>query len=228
MLRPELKTFGLSAVDVAEITRTKDGITFVIRAVAALLGAAAAHFRYLQDGTDPFSAGVLLGQSLGGGVAGLVVGLLVEDRIVRLIDERFERYERYQQALWRFEDWERRTQAEYWQALSGREFERELARLFSRLGYEAQVIGGPGDRGVDIVLERANRTTVVQCKCTRTPVGLAVAREFSAAFSDYGAAYGILATVGGVTPGVHEYFRGKPLTVMDLSEIIRLQRSLSP
>ena len=64
---------------------------------------------------------------------------------------------------------------------------------------------------------------MVQCKQTKHPVGPAVARELYGALIASKADDGILAVVGGVTRGVHHFFVGKPLRVMDLDEILRLQ-----
>ena len=83
---------------------------------------------------------------------------------------------------------------------------------------------GSGDKGVDIILRRSGRTIVVQCKQTRTPVGPAAARELYGVLIASKADEGILASVGGATTGVHEFFRGKPLRVMDLSEILALHK----
>jgi restriction system protein len=85
---------------------------------------------------------------------------------------------------------------------------------------------GSGDAGIDIILQRSGKTTVVQCKQTKNPVGPAVARELYGALIASKADDGILAVTGGVTSGVHQFFVGKPLRVMGLLEIIGLQRAV--
>ena len=77
---------------------------------------------------------------------------------------------------------------------------------------------------IDIILRRAGRTTIVQCKRNGNPVGPAVARELHGTLIASQADDGILAAVGGVTSGVHAFFNGKPLRVMDLSQILNLQK----
>jgi restriction system protein len=122
------------------------------------------------------------------------------------------------------------THAAFWQSHSGHQFEHELAKLFTRDGYDTKVTRGSGDGGIDIILRRSGRTTVVQCKQTKNPVGPAVARDLCGAWMNSKADDGILAVTGGVTSGVHQFFAGKPLRVMmDLSEILELhQQSAEP
>jgi restriction system protein len=140
-------------------------------------------------------------------------------------------YSDYKRAVVAFEKWEkearereRRTQMEFWRSRRGHQFERELASLLRTQDYDhVQVTKGSGDRGIDIILRRDGVTTIVQCKQTKQPVGPAAARELYGALKDCGATYGILATVGGVTSGVHDFCQGKPLRVMGLNEILEMQ-----
>lgn len=70
-----------------------------------------------------------------------------------------------------------------------------------------------------------DETIVVQCKQTKLPVGPGAARDLYGALIHCGAHEGILATTAGATSGVHEFFKGKPLRVMDLTEILTLDES---
>lgn len=116
-----------------------------------------------------------------------------------------------------------RARAEFWTALSGHAFERELADLFLRAGFDVERTPGSRDGGVDLVLRQAGRTVVVQCKRTASPVGPAAARDLYGVLMDKGADEGILAATAGATRGVHEFFSGKPLRVMDLQAILDMQ-----
>ena len=118
----------------------------------------------------------------------------------------------------------RRAQAEFWRSLTGHAFEAELGALLKRVGYEVTRTPGSRDGGIDLILKHGGKTLVVQCKQTRSAVGPNVARDLFGAMVDFGADEGILATTGGVTSGVHEFFRGKSLRVMPLDEILELQR----
>jgi restriction system protein len=152
------------------------------------------------------------------------MGVAQEDRLAAYLDPRVRKHQQFEDADRAFREWDRRARVEFWTSLSGRTFERELARLFQREGYDVELTPGSGDEGVDIVLKRFGRTTVVQCKQTQVAVGPAVARELYGAMVAAKADEGILASVGGATRSVHDFFGGKPLRVMDLSEIIALHR----
>ncbi len=140
-----------------------------------------------------------------------------------LISPTIRNYARYKKRLRQYEEWERRTKMEFWQSLPGLTFEAELARLFHQAGYRVQLTPPSGDKGVDILLQRDGRTTIVQCKATAKPVGPAVAREVYGTLVSTGADEAILATIGGLSTGAREFLRDKPVHVMTLSEILALQ-----
>ena len=48
--------------------------------------------------------------------------------------------------------------------MNGVEFERFTARVFEALGYDATLVGGAGDQGVDLVLRKGAEVVAVQCK----------------------------------------------------------------
>ena len=120
---------------------------------------------------------------------------------------------------------ERETR-EHWQQLSGAEFEAELAVLFRKLGYQAEVTQTTGDEGIDILLEKGGKKVIVQCKRYSKPVGVSVARELYGTLMASDASEGILACTGGVTSGVVDFISDKPLRVMDLPDIIELSKTV--
>ena len=144
-----------------------------------------------------------------------------------VFDPGVRRYGQFIQAQDAYKAWELRTRLDYWRSMSGRMFERELGAVFSRLGFSVELTAASGDQGIDIVLRRAGRKTIVQCKATAKPVGPAVARELYGTFQACGADDAILAATAGVTTGVREFIRGKPIAVVTLSEIIDLHRGRS-
>jgi restriction endonuclease len=137
---------------------------------------------------------------------------------------RLQRHAEFKAAIIDFEEWDVRTRSEFWRSLTGHRFDWELAALFKRQGYDVERTPGSGDHGIDIILRNSGITTEVQCKQTKHPVGPAVARELYGALIASNADAGILAVVGGVTRGVHQFFVGKPLRVMDLHEIVDLHK----
>ena len=55
---------------------------------------------------------------------------------------------------------------------------------------------------------------------------LAGARDLYGALTHCGANYAILATTSGVSAGVCEFFNGKPMRVMDLTQILALHEAV--
>jgi len=116
-------------------------------------------------------------------------------------------------------------QESYWRALSGVGFERELGKLFSRMGYLVTHTRATSDGGVDLILLKEGRKTVVQCKAQIGNVVIGVARELRAAMLDFNADDGIIACFDGVTKPVADYVSDKSIRVLTLREILALQRT---
>ena len=112
---------------------------------------------------------------------------------------------------------------EFWISLDGYSFERHVADLFAQLGCDVQLTPGSGDSGVDLFLRRSGRTTVVQCKAHRQPIGPSVVRDLYGSMQHFNADDAILINIGGFTSGVREFAKGKPITLMDLHGILHLQ-----
>jgi hypothetical protein len=222
---PTLALFGLDDSDPSfyETLESWQSWSPILRAlVAAGLG----YLVFLVVG----DAGV---GSVAGGVFGVIamspIGDGCEDAVLRLVVPKLFRCREFKAARRTYAEHvrelhaaERRRKAEHWLALSGHGFERELAAVFERAGFEVSLTPGSRDGGVDIFLRHAGRLVAVQCKHTKDPVGPSVARDLFGAVAHCGADEGILATTGAVTSGVEEFFRGKPLRVMGLSEIVAL------
>jgi predicted helicase len=63
------------------------------------------------------------------------------------------------------------TQLQNIARMSGPEFERYMGSVFEALGYKATILGGAGDQGVDLLLQKENECIAVQCKNYQQPVG---------------------------------------------------------
>lgn len=109
-------------------------------------------------------------------------------------------------------------------ALGWHEFERLLAEAFRRQGYAVDIVGGSGaDGGVDIRLNKAGETTLVQCKhWKRKKVGVAIVRELLGAVASEGAQFGIVVTSGDFTNEAREFAAINPIRLMDGQQIARL------
>ena len=115
---------------------------------------------------------------------------------------------------------------DYWMNLSGIEFERELAALFQRRGYQVQSTPSSGDQGIDLIARKNGKTTIVQCKRHKSPVGPAIARELYGSLIASRADRAILACTGGFTRGVKEFVKDKPITLIDAWDIIKVEASI--
>jgi restriction system protein len=125
-----------------------------------------------------------------------------------------------------YENWQIRTQELFWTSLSGSQFEQELARVYKQMGYDVELTPSSGDRGIDIILKRNNRTTIVQCKATKRPVGPAVARELYGTLIESGMDDAVLASISGCTTGVRRFITNKPIKIVTLNDIIKFQQRL--
>jgi restriction system protein len=146
--------------------------------------------------------------------------------ILRLISHTLHATEKYENDCNTFEQWWIRTKKIFWQSLSGRQFEHELANLFRKLGHKADVTTSSDDKGVDIWLVRNGQRIPVQCKAHKRPIGPAVAREFYGVIIHFKSDIGILASLSGFTKGVFGYTSDKPIELTDLDWILRKQKEL--
>jgi len=154
-----------------------------------------------------------------------------ERKFYSTVNDRFQKYCRYQNAMSAYRrskaDYDARLakqQIQYWRSLSGVAFERELGRLFTRMGYNVQYTPGTADGGVDLCLRKNGKVTVVQCKAHNKRISIGVARELIASMLDFGADDAIIACFDGVTKPVEEYIKGKKITVLKVADIVARQR----
>ena len=142
---------------------------------------------------------------------------------IKLYEEELEIYQLIQEederALQEADRARRRKLRDFWMSLSGIEFERELASLYRHQGYIVQFTPTSGDQGVDLIMSKNDKTTVVQCKSHKYPVGPAVARELFGSMIHFEADNAILACTGGFTHGVWEFVEGKQIELISASEL---------
>ena len=147
----------------------------------------------------------------------------------QLAQEELRKAERAQREAeliaWEAERIRRRKLHGHWMSLSGPEFERELGTLYKALGYIVQLTPTSGDQGIDLILQRDGKTSVVQCKSHKQPIGPAIARELYGSMVAFGADDAILACTGGFTRGVQDFVRGKPITLVSASELAEMGRN---
>lgn len=126
-------------------------------------------------------------------------------------------------AMVKYEKWWIRTQVSFWQSLTGRQFEHEVANLLSRAGYTARLTPASGDEGVDIIL---GKDTIIQCKAHSKPIGPAVARELYGTQKTQKAHTAILISRSGFTRGTVEFAKGNRMQLWDLRSLLEMQKKL--
>ena len=66
-----------------------------------------------------------------------------------------------------------------WVALDGVGFERAVAKIYKDRGYEVEYTPRSYDQGIDLILRRDNKVTIVQCKRYTDKVGVSAVRELN-------------------------------------------------
>lgn len=135
--------------------------------------------------------------------------------------EQRQRERRVEEERLRIQQAEDRQRRDYWSNLTGIQFEQELAALLRSLGYSAYTTRRTGDQGVDLIVRRQGKTTVVQCKRYSHPVGPSVVRELYGSMVAFGADQALLACTGGFTKGVRDFAREKPIMLWGLDDLVQ-------
>lgn len=112
-----------------------------------------------------------------------------------------------------------RGRTEFWLAMTPRQFELEVARVFIGLGWETQVVGGSGDLGIDLTLRKGGKFAVAQCKAYNKTVGPAAVRDLHSAVMTAGASRGYLVSMRGFSKGAVEAAVGKPIVLANARDL---------
>jgi restriction system protein len=108
--------------------------------------------------------------------------------------------------------------------ISWREFEDLVGEAYRRKGYAVTETGGGGaDGGVDLILRRGGEKLLVQCKHWKMyKVGVKIVRELYGVVAAERATGGIVISSGTFTQEASDFARGKPLELLNGSELLRL------
>lgn len=121
---------------------------------------------------------------------------------------------------WLDEDW--------WWSLDGWQFEEEVAKIYRKLGYKADVTKKTGDGGVDIIMYKDKKKIIVQCKHYGAEVGPEVPRALNGVKEDFRADELILIASSGVTRASSDFIRNKPyFSILDLQDVMNLVKKIS-
>lgn len=112
--------------------------------------------------------------------------------------------------------------------ISPQAFEELVAEYYRREGYQAQVTGdAAGDGGIDVVLRRDGKTTLVQCKHWKDrPVGVKVVRELLGVVQKERADQGIVVTSSTFTEDAAECAENTCISLVEGDELEEMIRSV--
>jgi restriction system protein len=112
--------------------------------------------------------------------------------------------------------------------LPWKRFEDLLGEAYRRQGYKVEeTLGGGADGGVDLILGRDGKVTLVQCKrWNGAPVGVRQVRELYGVLHDRGANAAKLVATTSFTPDAVAFAENKPIELVDADSLLHLIRGV--
>ena len=220
MTKPHLGDFNLTEESFQEQRRKRSQLRVLIIILSLAIGIA--NFRFWIWSNSVIGGWGILGLILTyyGLVPGILCGVVLDAVVGRMF---YDESRRYEKAKKEYDTWFLRTQAAFWDALTGRQFEHEVANLLTRVGYGAKLTPASGDGGVDVLLADG---TIVQCKAHKSRCTPAVARELYGTLQHFKAPRAILVSKSGFAKGVYDFAQGKPIILWNMNRLIEMQKQL--
>jgi hypothetical protein len=103
--------------------------------------------------------------------------------------------------------------------MSGTQFEIFVADLLEAMGYDARVLGGSGDQGVDVIVQYRGGRVAVQCKNYSKAVGNKPVQEVYAGSRFHGCNNAWVVAPAGFTKGAVELARKVGVTLYDVQAL---------
>lgn len=121
-----------------------------------------------------------------------------------------------------------RTEDE-WRQMSDRDFEFEIGKVYSRLGYQTQVTKRSGDGGVDVIATKDKETIFIQCKhySAKTHLGAPELQAFWGCCSGNGISKGVMVCTSSLTKDARSFankLKGK-LEIVGMKELLELDKA---
>ena len=149
-----------------------------------------------------------------------------EERVIReqeRIEEEREKIE--QERLVRKKELEeKRKKKEFWFGLNGLDTEKELNKVFEKLGYKTELTPPSNDEGIDHVL---NGEIVVQTKNQQTKVSRPDLQRFWGSWKD-SHKKGIFVSIHGFSNTCEEWVKDKPILLYDVDDVVRMMEGKKP
>ncbi|AEQ98715.1 restriction endonuclease [Xanthomonas oryzae pv. oryzicola BLS256] len=123
-----------------------------------------------------------------------------------------------------------RTSLESLAAGGWRQFEQLVADAFRRQGYSVEETGQGGpDGGIDLILRKDGRRTLVQCKqWKRQQVGVSIVREMAGLLAHHQADAVKIVCSGSYTKDAERFAQGKPIALVDGEQLLGMIRAVQP
>lgn len=100
------------------------------------------------------------------------------------------------------------------------DYERYCAWLYTKEGYRVAETKTSGDEGIDLLLTKANKKVVVQCKRYANNVGQPVVRDLYGAMFHVAATEAHLCTTGRISRQAESWAAGKPIELIDGNDMV--------
>ncbi|WP_115510046.1 restriction endonuclease [Xanthomonas arboricola] len=119
---------------------------------------------------------------------------------------------------------ETRTTLESLAAGGWRQFERLVGEAFRRQGYSVEETGlGGADGGIDLILRKDGRRTLVQCKqWKRQQVGVSIVREMYGLLAHHQAHAVKIVCIGSYTKDAERFADGKPIELIGGEQLLEM------
>ena len=148
-----------------------------------------------------------------------------EERILSENKKREEREKIEQERLKREKELEeKRKKKEFWFGLNGLDTEKELDKVFKKLGFKIETTPPSNDEGIDHVL---NGEIVVQTKNQKKGVGRPDLQRFWGSWKDPHKK-GIFVSIHGFSNNCREFVRDKPILLYDVDDVVRMMEGKKP
>lgn len=140
-----------------------------------------------------------------------------------------QQYQNYCNALKEYQEYIELNQRAFWESMSGYEFEKAVANLYSQMGYNTQLTPYSKDGGVDIVLTKDDDKIAVQCKHHKNPVGPHDVRALIGSITINNYSKGIFISLNGFTSGAYAEKRSSPVDIefLDIVSLLKFSKDLA-
>jgi restriction system protein len=104
--------------------------------------------------------------------------------------------------------------------MCGEDFEKFVAKIFTKLGYMTRVTKHSGDFGVDVIAEKDGVKIAIQAKCYANPVSNSAIQEITAGMKYYSCQKGVVVTNRTFTKAAIELARSNSIQLWDRKILI--------